>query len=60
MMEDPTYNRREIDSNPIWKLAFEISEQKNDMAPLGWSRYIAEAKMQIGPKPKLELKKKKK
>lgn len=39
-MKDPTYIKSEIDSNPIWKLAFMLSEFNNDNAPLGWSKYI--------------------
>lgn len=39
-MDDPTYNRAEIDKNPTWKIAFVISECLNDSAPLGWSKYI--------------------
>lgn len=40
---DPTYNTEEINKNPVWKKAFELSEQKNDNAPIGWSLYIPEA-----------------
>lgn len=39
-MNDPTYNRKEIDANPAWELAFIISEIQNDNAPIGWSKYI--------------------
>lgn len=39
-MQDRTYNRNEIDANPVWELAFTISEIHNDNAPIGWSRYI--------------------
>lgn len=39
-MSDPTYDRQEIDKNPIWRAAFIISECLNDAAPLGWGRYI--------------------
>jgi hypothetical protein len=41
---DPTYNRDEIDANPVFKKAFELSELKNDNSPLGWGDYIPEAK----------------
>jgi hypothetical protein len=39
-MNDPTYIKSEIESNPIWKLAWWLSEIENDNAPIGWSRYI--------------------
>lgn len=39
-LSDPTYVRTEIDANPIWQLAFSLSEIQNDAAPLGWGRYI--------------------
>ncbi len=39
-MNDPTYNRKEIDKHLIWKMAFIMSECLNDNAPLGWSKYI--------------------
>ena len=42
-MIDPTYDKAVIDKNPIWKLAFHLSEMENDIAPIGWSRYIPEA-----------------
>jgi len=38
-MTDPTYVRAQIDANPVWKLAFRLSEVDNDNAPIGWSRY---------------------
>ena len=38
-MNDPTYNKTEIDANPIWKLAFWMSEVDNDNAPIGWYKY---------------------
>jgi hypothetical protein len=38
-MTDPTYIKTEIDANPVWKLAFWMSEIDNDNAPLGWGRY---------------------
>lgn len=43
-MNDPTYNREEIDANPHWKLAFVLSELGNDSAPLGWGEYIPAAR----------------
>lgn len=39
-MNDPTYIRSEIESNPVWKLAFWMSEIDNDNAPIGWNKYI--------------------
>lgn len=39
-MPDPTYNKNMIDTDPIWKLAFEMSEMDNNYAPLGWGQYI--------------------
>jgi hypothetical protein len=39
-MNDPTYVKAEIDKNPVWELAFTLSEIKNDNAPIGWSKYI--------------------
>ena len=40
MSNDPTYVKKEIDANPIWALAFLISEIENHNAPIGWSKYI--------------------
>lgn len=40
LMIDPTYNAKEIEADPVWKRAFEISEMENDHSPLGWSRLI--------------------
>lgn len=42
-MKDPTYVREEIESNPVWDLAFVLSEIRNDNAPIGWSKYIMDA-----------------
>lgn len=39
-MRDPTYDREVIDANPVWRVAFALSEIQNDGAPLGWGRYI--------------------
>lgn len=38
-MPDPTYVRADIDANPIWRLAFFLSEIDNDRAPIGWGKY---------------------
>ena len=39
-MTDPTYVTEEIKKNPVWDLAFVLSEIQNDNAPIGWSKYI--------------------
>lgn len=39
-MNDPTYVKKEIDNNPVWELAFSLSEMQNDNAPIGWAKYI--------------------
>jgi len=39
-MRDPTYAKDEIEANPVWQLAFSLSEIENDNAPLGWGDYI--------------------
>lgn len=39
-MSDPTYVKEEINANPVWKLAFILSEIQNDGAPIGWGKYI--------------------
>jgi hypothetical protein len=39
-MSDPTYVKDVIQANPIWELAFSLSEIMNDNAPIGWSKYI--------------------
>jgi hypothetical protein len=39
-MNDPTYQKDEIDANPVWRLAFLLSELQNDNAPIGWSNRI--------------------
>ena len=41
---DPTYERESIDSDPVWRLAFLMSEIDNDRAPIGWGRYISLAR----------------
>ena len=40
MSTDPTYEREAIEKNPVWQLAFSLSEIQNDNAPIGWSKYI--------------------
>jgi hypothetical protein len=40
-MADPTYDTKAINANPLWELAFSLSEIQNDLAPIGWSRYIS-------------------
>jgi len=44
-MNDPTYVKSEINDNPVWELAFTISEIQNDNAPIGWSDYTWLAEM---------------
>ena len=39
-MNDPTYAKSEINADPVWQLAFSLSEIQNDNAPIGWSKYI--------------------
>jgi hypothetical protein len=39
-IDDPTYDRERIDRDPVWKLAFWMSEIDNDAAPIGWFRYV--------------------
>jgi hypothetical protein len=43
-MNDPIYRSDLINADPIWKLAFELSEVDNDDAPLGWSAYVPMAR----------------
>lgn len=43
-MTDPTYVQAEIAANPIWALAFRLSEVDNDNAPIGWFRYVPMAR----------------
>ena len=43
-MADPTYAREDIRANPVWDVAFVLSEIQNDGAPIGWGRYISTAK----------------
>ena len=52
MMSDPTYDRGIIDANPIWKLAFVLSELGNDSAPLGWGGYVPVARSILTFAPK--------
>jgi hypothetical protein len=42
-VSDLTYDMKIINKNPVWKLAFKLSELENDNAPIGWSRYIPRA-----------------
>lgn len=44
-MNDPTYDKKAIDADELWKLAFWMSEVHNDYAPIGWSRYIPLARL---------------
>lgn len=47
-MSDPTYVRKEILADPVWDLAFVLSEIQNDRAPIGWSKYIPAAQCLLG------------
>lgn len=56
-MTDPTYVQAEIDANPVWKLAWRLSEVDNDHAPIGWFRYVHMARwlletFEMSPKTK--------
>lgn len=42
-MMTPTYDKAAIDANPVWQLAFSLSEIMNDNAPIGWGKYIGTA-----------------
>lgn len=42
-MIDPTYNKAEIKANPVWHVAWIMSECLNDSSPIGWSKYISTA-----------------
>jgi hypothetical protein len=37
---DPTYDKEVIARNPVWRLAFDLSEIQNDNAPIGWGKYV--------------------
>ena len=43
MAQDPTYDKERIEANPVWDIAFFLSEWFNDNAPLNWSYYIPAA-----------------
>jgi hypothetical protein len=42
-MPDPTYDPEKIANNKVWRVAFLMSEFRNDSAPIGWSKYIPDA-----------------
>ena len=44
-MSDPTYDKKKIEKNKVWAVAWIISETFNDDAPLGWSKSIPIAKL---------------
>lgn len=52
-MADPTYDRKEIDTNYEWKIAFLLSEIYNDDAPIGWSKYIPAATAAVNEAKKI-------
>lgn len=43
MGTDPTYVQAEIDQNPVWQLAWTLSQILDDNAPIGWSGHIPTA-----------------
>jgi hypothetical protein len=56
-MSDPTYVKAEIEKNPVWHLAWVLSEIQNDSAPIGWSKYVWVAECLLGSfdmKPKVK------
>ena len=57
-MNDPTYNTEQINNDPVWRVAFVLSEIMNDNAPIGWSKYIFVAKCLLSTfeiRPKIGL-----
>lgn len=44
IIQDPTYIKSEIETNPVWALAFWLSEIDNANAPIGWGKYILMAR----------------
>ncbi|KKK55730.1 hypothetical protein LCGC14_3071620 [marine sediment metagenome] len=42
-MTDPTYEKEKIEADPIWRLAYLLSEFHNHNAPIGWSNFISDA-----------------
>lgn len=57
MALDITYVQAEIRANPVWELAFTLSEIMNDNAPIGWTKYVPVAESllahyEITPKEK--------
>jgi hypothetical protein len=43
MSGDPTYVQEDIKANPVWELAYTLSEIDNDNSPIGWGKYISMA-----------------
>lgn len=43
-MSDPTYERDKIDADPVWRLAYDLSEIDNDNSPIGWYKYVSMAR----------------
>ena len=41
---DPTYDKEKINADPVWQLAWSLSEIENDNAPIGWVKYITTAR----------------
>ena len=46
--EQEIYDQEQIQANPLWALAFHLSEIDNDNAPIGWSSYIWKARSIMG------------
>lgn len=44
-MNDTTYVNKEINKNPVWHIAWLLSEMRNLNAPIGWSVYIPDAEL---------------
>lgn len=44
-MKDPTYDLERIEKDPVWGMAYILSECYNDKAPIGWSNYIWVARL---------------
>jgi hypothetical protein len=57
---DPTYDLITINKNPVWRVAFVISECLNDTAPLGWGSYIWVAEKIVADEKQAKKKKRKK
>ncbi len=54
-MSDPTHDIVEIEKNPVWRVAWIMSECLNDNAPLGWGNYIWVAERVIKSQEKYDV-----